>query len=280
MGNWSGIGDDLLRIAGIMPGGGGWWTWEARLEAEPGEDPYTSPEEYAWKSTSKTIQLATKYGWRVVQVNSAGDRAIAETLALYEKAREDRVVRSQDQMLRIDHTVILRDEDIPKLKELGVLTPSISFRRFESVESLVTAWGEKRAHEMFKVKSLIEGGLKPVIGMGDACPFWNLEFAVTRTGSEGRVLGPDEKVTRQEALWMVTSWAASYLGEQDRLGTIEPGKLADLVILDGDYLTVPEDEISELAVSMTILGGEIVYDAGPGGGAPCTTVFPTREASD
>jgi len=87
-----------------------------------------------------------------------------------------------------------------------------------------------------------------------------LERLITRK-EEGRdsVRGPDERVTRQEALWMKTNWAAYYSGEEELLGTIEPGKLADLVVLDKDYLTVPADEISEIKVLMTMIGAKVIF---------------------
>ena len=58
---------------------------------------------------------------------------------------------------------------------------------------------------------------------------------------------------------MKTIWAAAFVGEQDKLGSLEPGKLADLVILDGDYMTVPEPDISELNVVLTFVGGKKAY---------------------
>ncbi len=58
---------------------------------------------------------------------------------------------------------------------------------------------------------------------------------------------------------MKTIWAAAYVGDEKKLGSIEPGKLADLVVLDGDYMSVPEDQISELEVILTIVGGKSVY---------------------
>jgi len=56
-----------------------------------------------------------------------------------------------------------------------------------------------------------------------------------------------------------TNWAAYYSGDEERLGTIEPGKLADLVVLDGDFLEVPEDEIGEIPISLTMVDGKVVY---------------------
>ncbi len=63
---------------------------------------------------------------------------------------------------------------------------------------------------------------------------------------------------------MKTIWAAAFVGEEGKLGSLEPGKLADLVILDGDYLTVPEQQISELNVVLTFVGGKKAYSLGSG----------------
>ena len=68
------------------------------------------------------------------------------------------------------------------------------------------------------------------------------------------------KRMREQALRMSTIWAAYYLADEDTLGSIEPGKLADFVILDGDYMTVPEDKISDLKALMTVIDGRIFYE--------------------
>jgi len=60
---------------------------------------------------------------------------------------------------------------------------------------------------------------------------------------------------------MSTIWAAYYLGDEDTLGSIEPGKLADFVILDGDFMAVPEDQISDLKAVLTVIDGRIFYEA-------------------
>ncbi len=78
----------------------------------------------------------------------------------------------------------------------------------------------------------------------------------------GVVWAPQEKVSRQEALWMKTRWVAYISGDENKLGSIEEGKLADLAVLDGDYLTVPEEEIEKLRVVMTVVDGKVVYERG------------------
>ena len=61
---------------------------------------------------------------------------------------------------------------------------------------------------------------------------------------------------------MYTIWAARYSQDEDKIGSLEPGKLADLVVLDGDYMTVPDDKISELEIMMTVVDGKVVYERG------------------
>ncbi len=100
-------------------------------------------------------------------------------------------------------------------------------------------------------------GLKPIM---ENARLWGIEAAITRKDTKGTVWGPQEAVSRQEALWMVTNWAARYSADEEVLGTIEPGKLADLVVFGGDYMTWPEDDLSDLPILLTIVGGRIVYD--------------------
>ena len=71
---------------------------------------------------------------------------------------------------------------------------------------------------------------------------------------------PDEKLSRREALHMYGLWAARYTGEEDLLGSIETGKLADLVVLGGDFMTFPEDELDKLRVLMTVVDGKVIYE--------------------
>ena len=89
----------------------------------------------------------------------------------------------------------------------------------------------------------------------------SLQAFITRKSDDGRVWNPEERVSRQEALYMYTLWAARYSGEQDILGSIEVGKLGDVVVLGADYMTWPEDELKALPVHMTVVGGKIVYEA-------------------
>ena len=119
---------------------------------------------------------------------------------------------------------------------------------------------------MLPLKKYLDFGIRPTVeaDMGDEAlgrPIWTVGKAVCRCvdGSD-RIWGKEQKVSRQDALRMKTIWAAAYVGDEKKLGSIEVGKLADLAVLDGDYMSVSEDQISELEVDLTIVGGKVVYE--------------------
>ena len=92
-------------------------------------------------------------------------------------------------------------------------------------------------------------------------PMFNLEVLVTRRTHDGRVFGPRERIDRASALLMMTRWASEYVLREDVLGSLEPGKMADLVVLDKNPLdrSIPDDGLSDIKVLATIIGGEVVY---------------------
>jgi predicted amidohydrolase YtcJ len=82
---------------------------------------------------------------------------------------------------------------------------------------------------------------------------------MTRTDEQGNVWNKSEAIDRKEVLRMFTVGAAEYLGRADRLGSLEPGKLADLVVLDRDYMAIPEKQFSQIKPTLTMVGGKVVY---------------------
>jgi predicted amidohydrolase YtcJ len=91
-------------------------------------------------------------------------------------------------------------------------------------------------------------------------PFVNMSISITRKDQNGAVYGPKQAVSREEALRLYTSAASRYAFAEQRTGTIEVGKLADLAILSADPLTVDEDEIKNIVALKTIVGGRVVYE--------------------
>ena len=131
-------------------------------------------------------------------------------------------------------------------------------------ETLVRLYGADEVYNISPIRSLLDAGLRVVMeapGNTDQPPLSHIEKFVTRKDKNGRVWNEGQKVTRREALYMSTNWAAYYTGNEEILGTIEPGKLTDLVVIDGDYLGVPEDQIGELPIALTMVDSRIVFEA-------------------
>ena len=90
-------------------------------------------------------------------------------------------------------------------------------------------------------------------------PFYAMWMTITRKMADGRVLGPEQRITREEALRMWTLAGAWLTFEENLKGSIEPGKLADFVVITKDYLTVPEDEIKDIEALLTVVDGRVVH---------------------
>ncbi len=91
-------------------------------------------------------------------------------------------------------------------------------------------------------------------------PWTGLYAAVTRKGPSGRVYGPDEAVSIQDALRMYTANGPVLTFEENDKGTLEVGKFADMIVVDSDPLTIPPEALLKAKVDMTIIGGKLVYD--------------------
>ena len=89
--------------------------------------------------------------------------------------------------------------------------------------------------------------------------FSYLSWSITRKAQDGKVYMPNERLTRAEALKTATIWPSYYLLRENLLGSLEPKKFADFLVLDKDYLTVPEDQIANIRVLMTVVGGKVVH---------------------
>jgi predicted amidohydrolase YtcJ len=114
------------------------------------------------------------------------------------------------------------------------------------------------------VKSILAAGGK-VVYEGTGPDFlggtvWGgLELFQTRKDEKGKVWGPQERLDRTTALKTATLWAAEYVMKPDKMGSIEAGKWADLIVLDKDYMTIPVEQIHTIEPEMTVFDGKIVY---------------------
>ena len=123
-------------------------------------------------------------------------------------------------------------------------------------------YGEEDAgNSVIPFKSMIDNGVRGVIELDEHAfhPFLALQVAITRKDVDGKVWGPNQRVSREEALYLYTRWSSEYVLKEKMLGSIEPHKAGDFIILNKDYLTVPEDEIGRIDPVLTVMGGKITY---------------------
>ena len=171
--------------------------------------------------------------------------------------------------LTLDHNLIHSDKTIKTMKELDVI-PSIAvhyvFGKKKNTDKLTFNYGADKVAGMVPTKSIIDAGLKPSLEWGSgqkdetkSSALWFMQSLVTRQDPRGKSWGLNQRVDRKTALWMVTNWSSRYIGEQDKLGTLETGKLADFVVLGGDYMKVPADKIGDLPVLLTVVGGKVTF---------------------
>jgi len=271
VGNLSGFGDDWLKISAANVGNpdgslgrGRGWTTMAKLPGTghaPNPDqpdfgfvPYFQDRE---QSDWRTVPILNRYGWRILGIHTAGDASGDALLSAYEEAHEEKSLVGQG--WAFDHSRMVTSEHIATAQRLGLIASAASGRM--GSKDLIRLYGADEVFKISPMRSLMDAGIRVVMEGGDPGnpPLARIENLVTRKDEDGRVWNEAEKVTRREGLYMATNWAAYYTGDAETLGSIEPGKLADLVVIDGDFLTVPEDDISELEVLMTVVGGKEVY---------------------
>ena len=275
LGNLTGVGNDMFKIVGTSvqvvdgtSGNGSAATTQAKLKILEG-DPYGPFGMNKWEesgdlatSDRQSIILANRYGWSVGSLHSSGDLSNTLLLEAFEEAHRERSLVGRH--FGIDHGMMWKPEHYAKIIEMDVI-PSVYSKALYNNDNLVEMYGMDAVYKMQPVKSLIEAGIRPAaeadVRGAAAAPLYNMQRWITRRDDKGRQLDPAEAVNREEALYLYTLWAAAYSGEEDILGSIEPGKLADLVVFGGDFMTFPEDDLDKLRILMTVLGGEVVHEA-------------------
>jgi len=170
------------------------------------------------------------------------------------------------------HASFQSPQAIARMKRLGILADVQAAWLYCDAPALEKVFGYDGLRYFFPLRSyldagvLVAGGSDHMIGhdkdraVNPYNPFHGLWVSVARKTDRGRLLHPEEKISRQEALKTYTIWAAWRQFAEKTKGSIEPGKLADLVVIDRDYLNCPEDEIARIEPVMVILDGKIVLE--------------------
>jgi predicted amidohydrolase YtcJ len=259
-----GFGNDRLKLAGVkffMDGSPSGRT-AAYYEPYAGEPEnrgmlYTfmgSDEFHKWVKTAHREQLQ-------VAVHAIGDRAIDETLNVYEEALEENPM--PDHRHRIEHCEMCTPKQLQRIKKLGVIPVSNMGFIGLGGDFYSNTFGD-RAKWIHTVRSYVDSDIISPSGSDGPLvmhynPFLQIHSAVTRKTETGKVLNPSQRISREEAIRMMTINGAYAIFEEDRRGSIEPGKLADLIVLSENPFTVLDDELKNIEVLMTIVGGKKIY---------------------
>lgn len=197
-----------------------------------------------------------------VSIHCIGDRGVDIGLDAIEKAQKRNPI--PDMRHRIEHNSVCTPKQLERIKELGVVPSSSIGYMYGLGDQYAENFGEKRCRWLHPHKTMKEMGI--IAGGNSDCPvtyyspFTQMYAAVTRKSSSGQVVGSEEAIDIKEAIRVYT-YNGAYLGrDEDILGSIEPGKLADIIVLDRDILTVDPKELLELKVLKTIVNGIIVYE--------------------
>lgn len=229
------FGDDMVRTGAIGE-------WAAPLAAGP-----------VWLEAQRLVAAAQWRNENAVQ-NLAG---LTQVVEAYEQM--DREFGIKDLRWCVHHVPEVTPELLTRLQALGCGVQMAGYRWVASSDPNVVAGPQFR--------TIVDHGIQ--VGLhGDGVhiaplnPWPHIYYAVTGLNSFGQQVNPGQQLTREEALRIFTKNNAWFLRMEDKIGSIEPGKLADLVVLDRDYFRVPDAEIKNVRSLLTIVGGKPVYDSG------------------
>jgi predicted amidohydrolase YtcJ len=215
-------------------------------------------------SIRATAELAIADGFQLC-VHAIGDRGNREILDLYEATFQQHPGKC-DLRWRVEHAQHLHPDDVPRFASLSVIASMQGIHCTSDGPWVPKRLGDKRSKEgAYAWRSLLDSGA--VVSNGTDTPveavdpIANFHALVTRKMKDGSAFYPEQRMTRDEALRAYTYTAAYAAFEEKSKGSLTPGKLADIVVLSRDILTIPEDDIPGTEVLFTILGGKVLYQS-------------------
>ena len=209
----------------------------------------------------RTAEVALEHGFQVC-IHAIGDRANHEVLNIYEDLYHQ--TGQSDLRWRIEHAQHIHLDDIPRFGQLGVIPAMQGVHATSDGPWVYRRLGEERAESgAYRWQTLWQTGAVVTNGtdapVEDVDPIASFYATVTRKLADGSIFFEDERLSREQALQSYTLNNAFAAFEEEIKGTLEPGKLADIVVLSHDIMTVPESEILDTEVLYTIVGGNINY---------------------
>jgi predicted amidohydrolase YtcJ len=274
----TGWGDDWLRVGSLkIVMDGGILIGTAYLREPYGEhtgvygyhDPsYRGVLAVPRENVFEIARAANELGWQMT-AHVTGGGSLDALLDAYEAADREHSIR--ERRFTVTHGNFPNEEAIARAKKLGVVFDCQPAWHHLDAPAIKGVFGPERMKHFLPLRSLLDAGVV-VAGGSDHMtrfdprqstnpyhPFFGMWMAVTRRAVDGSVINPEQRITREQALRMWTLNAAWLSFDERSKGSIEPGKLADLIVVSKDFLSCPEDEIKNIETLLTVVGGKVVY---------------------
>ena len=237
---------------------------------EPPEIPQNIKDrEFSTENVEDMLEIVDYYverGNRFTNTHIAGDAALDMVLKSLEEASTRGGMNLEQIRAKrhvIDHCAMNpRPDQIETLRHFNMIASCAPKYITNISEEIAKEYGEQYLKWSVPMRSLIDGGVTAVFEIDEAVTrgmFWYMDLMVNRQDVNGRVWTPEERIDRVEALKTATIWATEYVGRKSDLGSLEPGKLADYLVLNKDYFSVDSKLIKTVRPLMTVVGGKKVY---------------------
>ena len=259
----TGFGDEWVRVGGMkLTCDGSISERTARLS-----QPYVGrPHDYGITVMEEDDLFehavkAHQADWQI-GIHANGDVAISQVLNVFERLQK--TYQRKDPRFRIEHCTVINKDILGRMKRMNVIpTPFSTYVYFHGEK--MKEYGAERVENMFAVRSFLDSGIMVTQASdyppGPFEPMMALQSSVTRTDMNGNVWGPSQRVTVSEALKVGTLHGAYASYEEHIKGSLAPGKVADLVVLDKDPHTVEPMTIVGIPVERTMVNGKWVYES-------------------
>lgn len=211
-----------------------------------------------------TARLAIEHGFQV-NTHAIGTRANREVLDLYQRIWAQQQIDGMRLRWRIEHAQHIHPDDIPRFAQLGVIAAIQGVHCTSDGPWIPSRLGVQRTQDTsYRWRDLLDSGARlnngtdvPVESIN---PFVSIQASVVRLMNNGEAFYPEQAMTVREALYSYTLGNAYSAFEEDHKGSITPGKLADLVVIDRNLVAIDPAQIGQTQVELTLVGGQITYD--------------------
>lgn len=259
----SGFGDDMLRIGAVKFAADGSASERTMSMSTPYEG---RPNDYGILTMTQeqiddAVDDAVEHDFRV-GIHANGDVAINMVLNAYERVLKN--YNGPNPRFRIEHCSLINPDLLARIRSAGVVpAPFYTYAYYHGNKWV--EYGPEKMQNMFAHRSFLDAGI-PVAPASDYTPgpyepMMAIQSMVTRKDQRGRVWGPNQRISVTEAMRICTVHGAYASFEEDLKGSLVPGKLADFVILEKDPHDVDPEDIINIGIVRTVLGGKTVYEA-------------------